>query len=207
MPRGQSHNYTDEQRQFISERRSLPRAELLKLFNKEFGASLKKKALESYCKRHGFYTGRNGCFEAGHKPWNTGTKGECRPNSGSFIPGQSAHNHKPIGYERICAKYGYVLVKSDEINPYTGRRGHYKAKHKLIWEKEHGQIPAGHVIRFVDGNKTNFDLDNLVCIPKSVNAKLNKSKVNQLPKELRGTAIAIARLEVAILNLSEVREG
>jgi hypothetical protein len=31
-------------------------------------------------------------FKKGHKPWNTGTKGEVKPNSGSFKPGVTPWN-------------------------------------------------------------------------------------------------------------------
>lgn len=200
MPKGICHDYTEVQKQFLSDNRSLPRKELTTLFNTTFGTHQTQKAISAYCKRHGWLTGRDGRIQKGNQPWNTGTKGVCKPNSGSFQKGSKPNNQKPFGHERICSKDGYVFVKVDEQNPHTGYRGRYRPKHHVIWEESNGPIPKGSVLRFVDGNKLNCDLDNLVCITQAVNQRLNKNKVNELPSELRGTAIALARLEVTIFQ-------
>jgi hypothetical protein len=81
------------------------------------------------CTRNKWNTGRTGCFEKGDKPWNTGTKGVCKPNSGNFKSGQVSWNKKPVGYERICSKDGYVIVKVAEPNV-------FKLKHRIVWKKQ-----------------------------------------------------------------------
>lgn len=203
MPKGQCHNYTEEQKKFLSNNRTLPRTQLTKEFNEKYGTSLTKQAVSAYCKRNGWLTGRDGRLQKGSLPWNTGTKGVCKPNSGSFQKGSKPNNQKPFGHQRICSKDGYALIKVDEVNPHTGYRGRYRPKQHLIWEAEYGPVPKGHVLRFIDGDKLNCDLDNLICVSQAVNNRLNQNKVNELPQELRGTAIALARLEVAIFQKSK----
>lgn len=49
---------------------------------------------------------------------------------------------------------GYTYVKVDEAI--------WVRKHRYLYEKYIGKIPEGHVVIFKDGNKQNFDLDNLM---------------------------------------------
>lgn len=44
-------------------------------------------------------------------------------------------------------------------------RGEHGQLHHAIWVKRWGPIPAGHQVYFKDGDKTNFALENLGCLP------------------------------------------
>jgi hypothetical protein len=69
----------------------------------------------------------------------------------------------PIGAERSYG--GYVYRKTNE-EPDCKKR--VMMAHVDEWEKQHGRKkPAGHVVVFVDGDKLNFEKDNLYCLPKS----------------------------------------
>jgi len=203
MSRGENTPYSEEQKFFLKNNRELPRKELTQRFNEEFCTQKSQKAISTYCKRYGWLTGRDGRLQKGNSPWNTGTKGVCKPNSGSFLKGQQPHNFKPIGHERVCSKDGCILVKVAEINPYTGANTRYKYKQHIVWEKYFGAIPTGYVIRFKDGDKLNCHRDNLICISKSVNLRMNQNEVSKLPDELKDTGYAIAQLEVAIFSSSK----
>jgi hypothetical protein len=196
MPRGYNAPYSKDQKHFLELNRELPRKELTEQFNEQFGTDKNQKAISSYCKRHGWLTGRDGKLQKGNKPWNTGTKGVCKPNGGSFTKGSKPANHKPIGHERICSKDGFILIKVDEVNPHTGFKGWYRHKHIVIWESEHGAVPDGYIIRLRDGNKLNCELSNLVCVSQAVNLRMNKNQVNALPDEFKETGRIIAQLEV-----------
>jgi len=197
MPKGICHEYTEEQREFIKQNSLLPRKELTDLFNERFNASLTKSAISAFCKRNGWLTGRTGHFEKGEMPWNTGTKGVIKPNSGCFKSGHVPKNKKPVGHERICSKDGYVLINVAEENPYTGADNRYRPKHYIIWEEAYGPVPEGQILRFIDGDKLNCELSNLECVSRTVNLRMNKNGVNELPEELRETGRLISKLEVA----------
>lgn len=64
-----------------------------------------------------------------------------------------------VGTERV-SKNGYCYIKTED-------RG-WVLKHWLIWEKANGRIINSEVeqVRFIDGNKTNFDPRNIIVIPK-----------------------------------------
>lgn len=200
MPKGQSHRYTEAQSAFLKENCTMLRRELTEAFNHRFGTSLTLAAINSCCKRKGWFTGRDGKIEKGNKPWNSGTKGLIKANAGSFKPGQKPTNSKPLGHERVCSKDGFILVKIAEHDPYTNAKTRYRAKHQVVWEREHGEIPDNHAIRFKDGDKLNCVIDNLICVSLAVNLRMNQNRVQDLPIELKATGHAIAELEVVAFN-------
>lgn len=168
MPKGKAIIYTEEQLDFIKTNCVLDRKELTEKVNSNFGTSFSVEQIKALCTRKKWNTGRTGCFEKGSKPWNTGTKGVCKPNSGSFQKGQEIWNKKPIGYERICSKDGYVLVKTAEPNK-------FELKHRLIWEKTNGPIPHDHVIAFKNQVKTDCRLENLILMTKAEMVRYSQS--------------------------------
>lgn len=52
-----------------------------------------------------------------------------------------------------------------------------------IWEQAHGKIPQGMIVRYKDGNVNNCVLENLECITKADNMKLNT--IHRYPPELK----------------------
>lgn len=167
-------------------------------FNRYFKTDLSVMQIRGITRNHNMKSGRTGFFEKGAVSWNAGTKGVMQPNSGNFKKGSIPANQQPIGHERICTKDGYVLIKVDEINPHTGFRGRYRHKHVVIWEKENGPVPDGHVVTFKDGDKTNIDIGNLECIDRNLLCRMNKSQVYDLPKELIPTMKNIVKLRAKI---------
>ena len=46
-------------------------------------------------------------------------------------------------------------------------KSHYwRLKHLAVWEEVNGPIPKGYTLIFADGNPHNFDLENLVLVPR-----------------------------------------
>jgi HNH endonuclease len=200
MPKGKSHEYTDEQLIYLESNKTMPRRQLTENFNEKFGTKLLVSAIKGLCLRKGWKTGRTGHFEDGFKPWNTGSKGVCKGSSTSFKKGNKPANLKPIGHERFCSKDGHILIKVAESNPYTSAKTRYRPKHHVVWEQEHGEIPEGNIVRFLDGNNKNCDPKNLSCVTKAVNLRMNQNAVNDLPAELKPTGKLISELEVATFN-------
>lgn len=189
MPKGVPNKYTKEQLGYLEANKEMPRQELTDAFNQKFGTSYSVQVLRTLCKRKGWYTGRNGKFGKDSQPWNKGTIGVMKANSGSWSKDKYPEwNRKPIGYERFHID-GYVMVKVAEPNK-------FKLKHVVIWEEANGPMPDKHVIRFRDGNKTNFELCNLVCVPLGVNALLNKKfKHSKADAEIKPLLVTMAQIE------------
>ena len=191
--------YSDEQVQFVRDNcPHMPKKELLKRFNARFGTEITLSKLKALMANRKVNSGRTGCFPKGHRPWNYGTKGQglTGPNKKSFKKGNIPPNRKPLWHERICSKDGFILMKVPEKNPYTGFPTRYKHKHVWVWEQEHGPVPDGHVVFFIDGDKTNCVPGNLMLIQRAELLRLNQHGYKDAPEELKPSILALSRLQV-----------
>lgn len=133
---------------------------------------------------------KTGGWEKGHVPWNKGMKGYYPAGIQKhwFKKGCKVWNERALYSERYD-KDGYVIVKVGEKK--------WKRKHIWIWEKEHGEVPEGHIIIFRDNDKYNFDIDNLKCISRSVNAVINRNRWHTYTNEAKDAMITLAELKIA----------
>jgi hypothetical protein len=59
------------------------------------------------------------------------------------------------------------------------KRGQHGQLHHAIWVKRWGPIPAGHQVFFKDGDKTNFALENLGCLPVAEVTHYHQQRLKQ----------------------------
>jgi hypothetical protein len=196
--------YTGPELEWIhaNSRRQRPAAwaEFVTLFGREDVSLSNYSAL---CKRNGWFTGQSGRFVKGQGSWNKGERMPFHPNSAAtrFKPGMVARNLKPIGDERLC-RDGYIEVKVDRVNPYTGAWGHYVHKHRWNWEQVNGPLPKGMALKCLDGNRQNCNPANWVAVPRALLPRLaggrwGRVPYDQAPAEIRPALLAIAKLEHA----------
>ena len=110
--------------------------------------------------------------------WNKGMKREqymkpealAKMKACEFKKGRDPHNTVPVGTESV-RKDGYIEVKVKHGN--TDSHKNFRFKHQVVYEAHHGPIPEGMVVKMVDGNKLNFNIDNLVLFTKAENMILN----------------------------------
>jgi hypothetical protein len=194
-----NRKYTQEHIDFIRANiNGCPFKELTGMFNERFDMSIKISTMIALADRHGLHNGRNTRFnkghqstqfKKGHEPWNKGKKGVVTGGKATqFKPGHKAHNWVPIGSERVNGD-GYVDVKVRD-----GRlQNNWKGKHIITWEKHHGRtVPQGHAVIFGDGNRRNFDPDNLLLVSRKQLVRLNQKKLIQGDARLTNTGIIIA---------------
>ena len=186
--KGPQHIWSDEEKQYLAEvTPGRGYKEIQSMMSCKFGFDYTRHQIKGAITRNKLNTGRTGRFEKGRATWNKGTKGLTKANVTSFKKGQKPHNYKPLGSERIT-KDGYCEIKVSD----TGRR--WRPKHVLIYEKHHGKVPKGSAVIFLDGDKRNFDIDNLYLVTRSQLAMLNKNSLIQKDAELTKTAINVVDL-------------
>jgi len=181
-----NHKYTEEQIEYLI--KIAPGNDTFKIteqFNKQFNLNLKRTQLRGAMKNRGIKNGLSKTFRCGMDPWNKGSKGICKPNSGSFKKGNKPYNYAEVGTELIKSD-GYVYTKTAEPNI-------WKQTHRLNYEKEHGKVPHGHVLIFLDGNKHNTELDNLELVTQSELLILNRRKLLTNDKDLNTTGVLVAK--------------
>ena len=188
MSKGTAIKYTPAQLDFIKSNCILGRKELTEKTNALFGTSFTVDQIKSLCKRKKWSTGITGCFEKGSKPWNTGTKGLTKANKTSFKKGRPTWNAKPIGYERICSKDGYVLVKTSEPSV-------FELKHRIVWEKEKGLIPEGYVVAFKNQDKTDCRIENLILMSKAEMVRYSQSYYELATPDSNESCLLMAKIK------------
>ena len=181
------HKFTSEQAEFIKENViGKSRKELMQMVNDYFGLNLKVTQITAYIKNHGLANGLDGRFGVGHTPANKGVKGMGGWEPTQFKEGHRPHNYKPVGTVRINTD-GYVDIKIADPKTWRG-------KHLLVWEEHNGTIPKGHAVIFGDGDRRNFDINNLILVTKTQLAILNTKKLIQGDADLTRTGVIIADL-------------
>lgn len=197
------HKYTDEERQFFVE--YVPGhsyKEIQQEFINSFNWSISVSQIKTYIGRHKLNTGRTGYFEKGHIPFNKGEKmshetyKKCAATM--FKKGNVPKNHRPVGSERIT-RDGYVEIKIAEPRKWA-------LKHRYIWEQANGKIPEGHIIIFRDNDRTNVSLDNLMMIPRSINAVINHGGLSETINKTKDLAVNFAKL-VSATQQRKTKQG
>lgn len=183
--------YTDEMKQFILDNyKGRYNQELADLFNQKFNANITSRTIKSYKANNNLNSGLTGKFRKGQTPHNKGKKMPKevyeKVKHTMFAKGNVPPNHRPVGSERI-SKDGYIEVKVEEPNK-------WRLKQRVVYEEAKGKIPEGCPIIFLDGNKRNFDIDNLRCITRSELLYLNCNGLNN-SNEITETGILMARLD------------
>lgn len=191
----------------------MPRRKLHRQFVERFErGDVSLDNLKALCSRNGWQTGRTGCFPKGHVPANKGKK--MPYNAGSARTqfkkghrgGRAAERYQPIGTERI-SKDGYLERKIHDGMPLQSR---WKEVHRIEWEELHGPVPEGHCLKCRDGDRSNTDPANWMCIPRAMLPRLAgrwSLPYDQAPDELKPAVLTSARLEHAAREARKQRSA
>ena len=159
--------------------------DMANILNTTFGTGYTKEQIKGCYGRFKLNSGLSGQYPKGNIPFNKGKKKYWTGGEETqFKKGATPINYRPVGSERINVE-GYTEIKV--ADPHK-----WKAKHAVIWELINGPLPKGHCIIFGDGDKTNLDINNLICVSRKQLAVLNHMGLIQKDVELTKIGIAIA---------------
>lgn len=118
------------------------------------------------------------------KKWNEfmSEESQKRISETQFKKGNKPHNTVEVGFERIT-KDGYLEVKVGDFDDSTKN---FQLKHRLVWESVNGPIPENYQVRFIDGDKTNFEITNLRLVSYSESLIANSMKDTSIVKRFLG---------------------
>ena len=175
-----------------------------------FGTPLSEAQIGNAKAKYGVKSGtKGGCFKKGFTPHNKGKtwdelghteEAKANMRTTQFKKGEIHDRRdgwiKPKGYERISVD-GYVEVKVrdsfvDGVQEKANKN--YRMKHHIVWEQHHGPIPPSTVITFADHDKRNFDIDNLVAVPRSLWSTIQRLGFPYSDAESLMAVMNIARL-------------
>jgi len=102
------------------------------------------------------------------------------------------------------SKIGREVKKGVEIYIRVSNTGNprkdYVTKHRYLWEQKNGKVPNGYLILFANGNKQDFNLDNLLCVKNSELIMMSKMGCKYDDIETTKTFLIMARLTLAMSN-------
>lgn len=183
--------YTQQERGFLRAHiRGRSYAELAALFNSHFSPAITGEQVKSFCANNKLRNGQDTRFKSGHATWNKGLHGVNGFSPTRFKKGNRPQTWKPVGSERVNRE-GLIEIKVAE--PRT-----WRPKQRVIWEAANGPLPSGHVVLFADRNPRNFDLENLLAVPRKELAVLNKFNLIKTDTELTRIGTAVAKLILAV---------
>jgi len=121
-------------------------------------------------------------FKPGHIPKNKGVKmpaetyEKVKPTM--YKKGNKPYNTQPIGTihnraDKTGRLYQYIKIKDS----------HWELLQRQVWTKANGEIPAGSVVNFIDGNFMNCELSNLQLKTRGEMAIMNS--IHRYPAEVR----------------------
>lgn len=186
MGKARSINWTEEQREFLKENSSkMNRKELQELFNKTFNVNFNYNTIRNYCVTNGWLTCNDTKFKKGHNnAWAKGlTTEEFKKHytEESFkrmtcnLKQYKERKHK-VGdvIERHKSEGLYIIISTDENIKLDKRIKNYA---RYLYEKHHNvTLKDDEVVIFLDGNKRNYDIKNLIKINKTERFLLNMWK-------------------------------
>lgn len=139
-------------------------------------------------------------FKKGQAPANKGLRRpgwhRGRMQETQFKKGAKPHTWQPIGTEVIREGYVWVKVRDDRRPTYKN----WVSKHQHLWEQAHGPVPAGHIVRFKDNDRTNLALDNLECVSRREHVQTRG--LHTLPPEV----VKVHQLRGAIMRQIHKRQ-
>lgn len=97
-------------------------------------------------------------------------------------------NSKPVGTVATDPD-GYLRKKTE-----TGK---WELLHRLLWEKTYGPIPEGCKVTFLDGDKTNVSMENLVLVTNAEQMVMAKDGLRFRDPQLTKTGLLIAKVKIA----------
>lgn len=181
-------------------------AEIRAAFSERFGIELTEAQIASFKQSHGVRSGTvGGRFRAGEESVNKGRpqsewmspEAIERSKATRFRKGELPHNTRAIGEERVT-KDGYTEVHVRQ-HRLERQNDQWVMKHRLVWERANGRpVPEGCSVIFCDGDRTNFDPGNLMCVTRGELLLMNLGGTGWCDRETAEAARELARVRQAI---------
>lgn len=166
---GFTHGFTKEQDLFLTNNYPIyGHIVVTDMFNKEFNQSRSCLSIQQRCKR----------------ALKLKVSDERKRLSGRENSVRNGYGNNKIGSLRVHHGYTYIKYKDD-----LGAMDNWKLLHHIIYEKHYGKIPNGYNVVFVDNDPSNFDIDNLACIPVKYHGLMNGNCLKSSNPQITKAAI------------------
>lgn len=194
------HKYIDAEIEFLRENsKGLTVKEITKKFNENFDCHINSVSIYGALKRYKMeFVKEYNYFKKGSIPWNKGEKLIGFKPTNGFKKGHKPSSYKNVGSE-IINKDGFVQIKVSDPDI-------WKLKHHIIYENFYKvKIKPGEKLIFIDGDKRNFDITNLMLLSNSEQIAYRKfQNLKECDTEIIKTYIQLAKLNSKIRRLKRL---
>lgn len=180
------NRYTQKHIDFIKSKANseITMPQLTKLFVNEFNLNVSPEAMMHICSKNNIFSERKGL---------------------KMVAGERNPFSKRCSIGSECASGGKIYVKVAENvitsgNSRLNENGNWREKKRYMYEKYNGSIPSGYHIIHLDGNKQNFEQNNLYAIPPKINMVMGAKKWFSQDKDITLTGIKWCELFYATKN-------
>ena len=168
-------------------------SEIREEFHKHFGIILTEGQIGNFKHHHKIKSDTHGGrFKKGLTAHNKGQKmsaevyAKAKPTM--FRKGHVPHNHRPVGSERKNVD-GYIEIKIAEPNKWM-------LKQRKVWQDHYKEkLTRNDAIIFLDGNRENFDINNLAKLNRAELARYNQDHLYGNNREISRAAASIAKIK------------
>ena len=194
------HRWTDEQIEYLREvANGRTREELIEMVKDKFGIEVTLGSIRGIMHRHQIKNNMQGYatrFEKGQQAWNKGMQGfSPKGSEKGWINNRDKHpNSLPVG--TFGTKHGRKTIKTAQPN-------RWEFYHNYLYKKHIGDIPKNHVVVFKDNDETNFNIDNLMLVSRSVLTKVIRQDLREDNPKLNVLAHQVAELDLTIKDAEE----
>ena len=149
------------------------------VFNAKFGTELAPGQIRWRCNRLGIKSGvtKGYRLERGYRVGD-----ECIPDK-----------------KRDCTVYVKVAEGRGKNNG-ANRNGTWRRKHFVVWETANGPLPQGCHVIFADGDKGNFDINNLLLVSRREYFFMNKNGMFSNDPDVTKTNLLITKHRLLIFD-------
>lgn len=197
--KGSSFKYPEGMEEYVrSVAQGRKTEEIAEMVSLHFGIEFSARQCRAYKKNHDIISGVDCRFEKGHVPANKGKPmsqeqyEKCKATM--FKKGDVPANHMEVG-EYTHTTDGYLIRKVKETGPQWER---FEFVHRTVWEEHNGPVLEGKMVSFLDGNKDNCNIENLVLIDNEENLEMNRSRLRFADPERTKTGVLVAKARVTV---------
>lgn len=180
-----TYGYTNEQDEWLKEHYPVLGAEeTSKQFNEIYGLNRSAHAIKEHCHSLGAFLNSDALSR--YRERTTNILIDCNHNK--------AHDVGFVGRP----SNGYLQIKTQDG---------WQNYARFVWEQEKGKVPTGCQMLFLDGDKTNFSISNLACVPTKYMGVLNKKlNIQSDNPELKKVAIEYCELYFLLGGQKGIRQ-
>ncbi len=178
--------------------------EVAKLMSEYCNRTFTEMQIKNLRSRKKINSGLTGRFEKGQVSWNKGRKFPGTGSSTKFKTGNIPPKAHPMGH-RFKDKDGYWVIKVRERTKDSINRRTWEYEHQLLWIKHYGPVPKGHHVVFIDQNKNNITIENLMLVSRAELLYINKYLKLNPNAELNLTKILTTKIQMKTKEVQRER--